>query len=52
MLPDATLPVAASLMTLLTVFSAVHRAVVPHLVRPGLRFSRPARKADGVQDAD
>ena len=31
--------------------TAVHRTVVPHVLRPGLRFPRPAREADGVRHA-
>jgi hypothetical protein len=53
MLPDAALPVPASLMTLLAVFSSLFTA-------PSFRtftglacgFPRPVREADGVRDAD
>src|SRR5262249_35734797 len=29
----------------------VHRAVIPHLLRPGLRVPRPGGQAHGVRDA-
>src|SRR5579883_2214900 len=32
--------------------AAVHGAVVPHVLRPGLRVPRPAREEDGLRDAD
>src|SRR6266516_287069 len=32
--------------------AAVHRPVVPHLLRPGRRVPRPDGPADGVRDAD
>ena len=53
MLPDVFVPAPASLMTLLAVFLAVvHGTVVPHVLRPGLRFPRTAGEADGGRDAD
>ena len=49
MLPDATLPVPASLMTCLLLRPAVHCPVVPHVLRPGLRVLRAAGETDGVR---
>ena len=53
MLPDAALPVPASLMTLLAAFSPLFTAPwFPHVHDAGLRFPRPVREADGLRDAD
>jgi hypothetical protein len=50
MLADATLPVPASLMTLLAGLAPLF-TVVPHVLRPGLRFPRADREADGTRHA-
>jgi len=52
MFPGTTLPLPASLASLLAVFGPfVHRPVVPYLLRPGLRVLVSGRKAECVRHA-